>query len=96
MSKLKLHNKPLKPVIPQFHNIGGHQYVPFRDILQNLIINQILKTDYQLINKKVNVVKEHANTLSPRHRKRLLRQLRRGIRKIDQGQNDDEVITPTL
>lgn len=84
MSKQLLNsNKVLKPVIPKFTLIENKQYVSFRDIFENLIINQILQTDYQLVNKKVNVVKEHANTLSPRHRKRLLKQLRKGVRKIN-------------
>lgn len=95
MSKIKLSNKPLKPIIPQFHNIDGRSYICLRDLMANLVINQILQTDYQLINKKVNVIKEHANSLSPRHRRRIMKQLRKGVRKVDQGQ-DEGVITPTL
>lgn len=88
--------KPLKPVIPRFHNIDGKQYMNFRDMLQNLVINQILQTDYALINKKVNVVKEHGNELSPRHRKRILRQLRKGIRKVNSNAPEETQTTPLL
>jgi hypothetical protein len=88
--------KPLKPVIPRFHSIDGRQYVNLRDMLQNLVINQILQTDYQLINKKVNVVKEHARDLSPKHRKRLLKQLRKGIRKVNSNAPTETQTTPLM
>ena len=97
MAKSLLNSKkPLKPVIPRFHAIDGKQYVNLRDMLQNLVINQILQTDYQLINKKVNVVKEHASTLSPKHRKRLLKQLRKGIRKVKSNAPTETQTTPLL
>lgn len=95
-SSLLNSKKPLKPVIPRFHQIDGRQYVNFRDMLQNLVINQILQTDYQLINKKVNVVKEHSKDLSPKHRRRLLKQLRKGIRKVNSNAPTETQVTPTL
>lgn len=65
-------------------------------MLQNLVINQILQTDYQMINKKVGIVKEHASDLSPKHRKRLLKQLRKGIRKVNSNAPTETQTTPLL
>ena len=64
------------PVPLEKRVIDGVTHVCFRDIVHNLLIEQI---DFRAFNEKI---KEKATKpLSPKHRKRLLRQAKRMSRK---------------
>lgn len=56
----------------------GRIAISFRDVLYNLLVNQIKGVDYQRFNEKVK--KKATKVLSPKHRKRIERQAKRMMR----------------
>lgn len=72
-------DKLLKPRDPKVVKIEGQQYVSFRDIFVNLVINQINQTDYDIVKSRTKKVRDKLDSLSPKHRKRLAKQLRRQV-----------------
>ena len=63
--------------IPEQTRIGGQVYINFRDVLYNLILNNLQQVDFAQVTKKVQNVSVHGKQLSPKHRKRLMKQLKK-------------------
>ena len=69
--------------IPEQTRIGGQVYINFRDILFNLVINNLQHIDANTVSKKIQNYSIQRNTLSPKHRRRIEKQLKRvsGLKK---------------
>lgn len=67
----------LQPVIPQRTMIDGKPFLSFRDILYNLVLNNLKSLDYDTIDKKVQ--KATTRVLSPKHRRRILKQMKKSM-----------------
>lgn len=65
----------LRPKVPAIIQIDGTRYVSFKDIFINNIINTINNVDFQLLNQKAEKIM--TRPMSPKHRKRLARQIKR-------------------
>lgn len=65
----------LQLVTPQQYVIDGKPYLSFRDILYNLILNNVKGMDYDTITKKVDTITK--KPMGPAHRKRLAKQLKK-------------------
>ncbi|HEX5518889.1 MAG TPA: hypothetical protein VFX18_00460 [Candidatus Nitrosocosmicus sp.] len=65
----------LRPVIPQKTIIDGRPYISFRDVMYNLVLNNIKGLDYESVDKKVKVAT--TKPLSPKHRKRIMKQIKK-------------------
>ena len=72
----------LQLVTPQQYIINGKPYLSFRDILYNLILNNVKGMDYDTITKKVDTITK--KPMGPKHRRRILKQLKKssGVKKF--------------
>lgn len=62
---------------PSVMLMGGKQYLSFKDIFYNLLLNQLQHVDFDEVNKKVETLT--TQPMSRKHRERLKRQLKRKI-----------------
>jgi hypothetical protein len=75
---VKLQKQSLELVRPRTRTINGLVHISFRDVLYNILVNQIrghTGQDVQNLMKKVSSAS--TKELSPRHRKRLHKQAKR-------------------
>lgn len=68
--------------IPEQMKIGGQVYINFRDVIFNLLLNNIQQVDFSHVTEKIQNYSAKHKVLSPRHRRRVERQLKKmsGIR----------------
>lgn len=68
--------------IPEQMKIGGQVYINFRDVIYNLLLNNIQQVDFTQVTDKIQSYSANHKVLSARHRKRIEKQLKKvsGIR----------------